>query len=896
MTESRPSTGPQRLFLNLPEMRAAQRRAVPPVAWRAVRWAIVAVTVAFVVSCFRWPQVGLRVFWGVYVPLAPALFLTEPGLWRNICPLASFNQIPRTLGFTRSRTLPRAVARYAPLVSAGLFLVLVALRPVVLQSSGPALGIMLIMLLALAFLGGAIFKGKSGWCTQFCPMLQVERFYGQAPLRVVPNSHCRPCVGCSSNCHDFNPTAAYLADLHDDDPKLGANRRIFAGLMPWLVFAFFTQPVVAPFTWEAAGLAGRLLLFAAAGVGLFVLLEQATRFSAQHLALLHAAAAFNLFYLFVVPIALGPVGQLPAVRVAVGAAVLALTAAWLVRAWPRERAFVGLDTAAAKVADQVLSVHSAQRAAAVEILFTDGPTVLVKPGTTLLEAAEGNGVAIASGCRMGVCGADPVQVLDGADHLSPAGAGERATLERLGLAGNCRMACMAKAVGDVRVSTSVDGAQEAEVAAVAFAPTAGADRLVVLGGGAAGVTAGTELRRLHPDAEITVIGFEPYDFYNRMAIGKLMSESTSIRQLYLLAEDWPAAKRIRALRGVSAVRIDLDAREVTTDEDERIGYDRLIIATGARAAVPPIEGFGLPGTFTLRTIDDAVQIQQHVRGHRARRAVVVGGGLLGLEAAYEMVELGLRVTVLDRGAWPLGRQLDEAAGRLVATMLGDLGIELSSGCSARAVHGNGRLEAVQTTDGQVLPADLCLVAAGIAPDVQLAREAGLQVARGIVVDDRMQTSDPSVFAVGDVIDHDGRRYGLWPAAVDQARVAAVNALGGAEHFLTAVPPTRLKIAAIRLLSVGSLRQPPDDHGDVLAVADPSARRYRMLVLARGRAVGGVLIGHPEWEDALLDAVESGRDVSAAVGALRSGDWSALDGVADAPKVAPDREQAQPAAR
>ncbi|MDF2703708.1 MAG: hypothetical protein K0S10_2654, partial [Rubrobacteraceae bacterium] len=221
---------------------------VHPRVWTVMRWFGVACALGIVAASILDPPLGLLIFWGVFVPIVPLIFLVAPALWRNVCPMASLNQLPRTLGFTRGLTLPLWVQQYAPLISAGLFLAIVAFRKVLLESSGLALAVFLLSVLALAFLGGVLFKGKSGWCSQFCPMLQVERFYGQSPLVVVRNSHCRPCVGCTKNCYDFNPTAAYLADLYDDNPRLGANRKLFAGAMPGLILAFFTQPALTDIT------------------------------------------------------------------------------------------------------------------------------------------------------------------------------------------------------------------------------------------------------------------------------------------------------------------------------------------------------------------------------------------------------------------------------------------------------------------------------------------------------------------------------------------------------------------------------------------------------------------------------------------------------------------------
>jgi nitrite reductase (NADH) large subunit len=861
---------------------------VHPRVWTVLRWFGVACALGIVTASIIAPSLGLLIFWGVFVPIVPLVFLVAPALWRNVCPMASLNQIPRTLGFTRGLTLPLRVQQYAPLISAGLFLAIVPFRKVLLESSGPALAVFLVSVLALALLGGIIFKGKSGWCSQFCPMLQVERFYGQSPLLVVRNSHCRPCVGCTKNCYDFNPTAAYLADLYDENPRLSANRKLFAGAMPWLIFAFFTQPELPDITATSVlFLYGRILFFVAAGIGVFMAVEAVSNLSSYKLVLVHVVVALNLFYWFVAPRAVQQFGLgETSLQYALQAAVAVLTVVWFLRALPRERLFLGAaHTTPARNTDRVLRVYDENRAEKVAVVFTPGPTVLAKGGQSLLEVAEANQVNMEAGCRMGMCGADPVRVTAGMENLSPVSSAERATLERLGLPAECRMACSAHVQGPVTVVPTADpAAVQGEPAATVsedgatltpgFAISEEVRRTVVIGAGAAGVNAAIEVRKLHPEAEITLLGDEPYDFYNRMAIGKLVSEATAIDKLYLMPRDWASARRIRYLRGISATSVDRAKQEVRTDQGESIPYDRLLLATGAQSFVPEIEGFGLEGTFVLRTIDDAVQVQQYIRRRSCRRALIIGGGLLGLEAAHSITELGAYAFVLNRNEWPLNRQLDRPAGTLLGKLMQDFGIAILPWAEPRRIFGTGRVEGVVLSDGRRLGVDLCLVATGIRPNVELARESGLAVRRGVVVDDRMMTSDPHIFAAGDVTEYEGRVHGLWPASMEQAHVAATNLLGGDLRYTGAVSPTKLKVPEIDLLLVGET-EAPGEGAHELRFEDRNPRRYRKLVLRDGKVCGAILIGHAELTEPVTRAVEANMDVMPVLTPLERGDWSVL---------------------
>jgi nitrite reductase (NADH) large subunit len=534
-----------------------------------------------------------------------------------------------------------------------------------------------------------------------------------------------------------------------------------------------------------------------------------------------------------------------------------------------------------RVAEAVLRAQAEDRTERTEVVFKPGPTVLARLGESLLRVAQANKVALESGCRMGLCGADPVRILTGQQNISPPTAGERATLTRLGLPADCRMACTARLHGPVTVSPGLDVEQEHEpqveatprASATARMP-ADVQRVIVVGNGVAGVTAAVELREVSPSLDITVLGDEPYDFYNRMIINQVMTEELAIRQLYLMPRDWADTRRIQYRRGVAASWINTAHHEVITQDGEALPYDRLILATGARPFVPGIDGLDLGGVFVMRTIDDAVQVQQHIRRRRCRTAVVIGGGLLGLETAFSLTQLGVRVFVLDLAGWPLSRQLDRAAGALVWQMMSDLGIKILAQVEARRVLGNQWVEAVELSNGHTLSADICLVTAGIRPNIALAESAGLVVRRGVVVDERMRTSDPRIFAAGDVAEYSERILGLWPAATEQARTAVQNLFGNDYTYTGTTPPTRLKVAGIDLLSAGELGSAQDDGRDV-RIADGDARQYRRLVLTGGRVRGAILIGHVDLAEPVAAAVESQLEVGHLLPRLEAGDWSAL---------------------
>ena len=245
------------------------------------------------------PDDGLFVMWKLVIPLLPLVFLVAPGVWRNLCPLAASNQTPRVLGLTRGLTAPAWFKEYGYVVAISLFVLFVVLRKAGLDDNGPASALLLLGALTGGFVGGMYLKGKSGWCSSICPLLPVQRIYGQTPFALVGNSHCQPCVGCTTNCYDFNPKAAYLADLNQD-PYWAGYRKFFVAAFPGLVLAFFEVPE-APDAIPVWEMVGQVALYMAVSVASFVLLDSFVKVTTHKLTTLYGALAFNVFYWYGAP-------------------------------------------------------------------------------------------------------------------------------------------------------------------------------------------------------------------------------------------------------------------------------------------------------------------------------------------------------------------------------------------------------------------------------------------------------------------------------------------------------------------------------------------------------------------------------------------------------------------
>nr|WP_246598049.1 2Fe-2S iron-sulfur cluster-binding protein [Nocardia tengchongensis] len=406
---------------------------------------------ALIVTMFVRPAGGLFVFFKIIVPLLPVLFLIAPGLWRNTCPLAATNQLPRLLRFTRAATAPAWLQQRGYLIAVALFFGIAGSRVAGLDRSGTATGIVLSAVLLAAFTGGIAFKGKSGWCSSICPLFPLQRVYGQTPFVTIANNHCQPCVGCAKNCFDFKPRAAYQADMADPDPGWSAPRKLFAAALPGFVLGFMVLAgypgVAVPQRYLALGAAVMV------AVGGYFAVEALTGVSAAVLSAVYAAVALNGFYWFAGPVLLSAfttvtgVGGVAWLRWPISLFVLGATVLFVARTRVSELQYA-LTTGART--EPVLLPFPRPRAdvengtapgASVEF---DGRTVAAELGVSLLDLAEKANLPLESGCRMGVCGADPVAVLEGGDKLCEPTGDERNTLRRLGFADNTRMACCAR--------------------------------------------------------------------------------------------------------------------------------------------------------------------------------------------------------------------------------------------------------------------------------------------------------------------------------------------------------------------------------------------------------------------------------------------------------------------
>ena len=386
------------------------------------------------------------------------------------------------------------------------------------------------------------------------------------------------------------------------------------------------------------------------------------------------------------------------------------------------------------------------------------------------------------------------------------------------------------------------------------------EKLVLIGNGMAGVRTLEELLKLGPEMyDITVLGSEPHPNYNRIMLSPVLAGEKSIDDIVLNDLDWYADNNITLKAGDAAARIDRVARKVVTESGEEFAYDRLLIATGSNPFIIPVPGHDRDGVISFRDIADVNTMVAASRDFNS--AVVIGGGLLGLEAANGLMKNGMDVTVVHLEDTLMERQLDKPAAALLKSSLEERGLNFMMEAQTTEIMGGERVQGVKLADGSEIKADLVVMAVGIRPNMTLAQDAGIHCERGIVVSNTMQTFDPRVYAVGECVQHRGTCYGLVAPLFEQAKVAANHLANiGVSRYEGSVTSTKLKVTGIDLFSAGEFNESKGD--DVLLMQDPGAGVYKKLVLRDNRIKGAVMYGDTLDGSWYFQLLREGTDISA----------------------------------
>ncbi len=379
-------------------------------------------------------------------------------------------------------------------------------------------------------------------------------------------------------------------------------------------------------------------------------------------------------------------------------------------------------------------------------------------------------------------------------------------------------------------------------------------KIAVVGNGNAGAAlVDSLLAKGSGGVEITLYGDEEVGTYDRIRLSEYMAGTVNLEDLGMRSDGWYRERNVDFRRGVHVEEVDTGEQRVKGTDEEWVPYDRLIFATGSSAAVPPIEGRDKEGVFVFRTVRDVEDMLEAA----PRRAVVIGGGLLGLEAAYGLLTHDAEITVLELGGHLMNQQLDSAAGRMLKREMEKMGIDARVGAATEGILGNGQVKGVKLESGEYLPADMVVICTGIRPNTRPAGHSGIRVNRGILVNERMETSAENVYAVGECTEFDGQLIGLVAPALEQVRVVVDTVLGERKQVYEGYgAATTLKVMGIDLISAGDAHG-QDESCEAIVSSNPLEGVYRKVVVKDGKAVGAVLFGDVSVGPRLTEAVKRG---------------------------------------
>jgi nitrite reductase (NADH) large subunit len=380
-------------------------------------------------------------------------------------------------------------------------------------------------------------------------------------------------------------------------------------------------------------------------------------------------------------------------------------------------------------------------------------------------------------------------------------------------------------------------------------------RYLIIGNGIAGTTAAEHIRKQDDKGAITIITIEDLPFYYRIRLNDYICGDIEEQDLVAKQPSWYTENGISLRTATRITGVIPEEMAVVTETGDTLGYDLLLLATGSQSFVPPIAGIDREGVFTLRTVADARRIRTF--SDSVNTAVLIGGGLLGLETGKALRKKGKQVVVVEFLPRLLPRQLDERGAKRLRHLLEDMGFSFHIGATTNEIIGADMVEGVTLKDGKTIPAEMVIVSAGVRPNLELARLLDLKCDKGVLVDSALRTSRPEIFAAGDVTQFQGMLYGIWPAAMEQGRAAGINMAGGRIEYTGSTMMTKLKVVGIDLASAGEI----DAENRYESKVKETEKVYRKFVLDANRLIGCIMLGDTKGFQAMTRAIAERTDLA-----------------------------------
>jgi nitrite reductase (NADH) large subunit len=378
---------------------------------------------------------------------------------------------------------------------------------------------------------------------------------------------------------------------------------------------------------------------------------------------------------------------------------------------------------------------------------------------------------------------------------------------------------------------------------------------LIIGNGVAGTTAAENIRKQDKEGNITIVTDEDLPFYWRIQLNEYISGDITEEQLLAKKEDWYRDQNISLKLKTRIVGADAQKKVVVTEGKEELPYGRLLVATGSHSFIPPIKGSEKKGVFALRDVQDARDISDFAKN--IEDVILIGGGLLGLEAGNALRKLGKKIMVVEFFPRLLPRQLDvDGAGRLQKIMEG-MGFSFRLGAKTQEITGDDQAEGALLEGGETLSGQMVVISAGVRPNLELAEPLGLKTDKGVVVDERLQTNQPDIYAAGDVAEFKGMPYGIWPAAMEQGKIAGMNMAGGEATYNGTTMANTLKVVGIDLASAGNIDAENEFESKVTTDGD----QYKKIVLENNQIIGCIMLGDTKGFNEITKMMSEKRDVS-----------------------------------